>query len=322
MRLRRSDVSAPGLTRVRSGRGYRYVDEHGATVRDKELRARITRLAIPPAWRDVWICPLAAGHIQATGLDDAGRLQYLYHEDWSARRSRVKFLRARRLAVSLPSARASVTRDLRLPTASRERALAVAFRLLDVAAPRLGGLRYLSTNGSHGLSTLECCHVRLEDGTVHLRFPAKSGREWTSQTLDPELARALEPLLRGPHDRLLAWREDDEWHPVSAQDINDDIRSRTHGDFTAKDFRTLHGTVAAALSLARSGPQPSVAARRRAVKQAAADAAAELSNTPATALKAYIDPLVIDAFAQGRTLDLSTGARPEHALSALLGPPD
>jgi len=322
VRLRRSDVSAPGLRRVRAGRGFRYVDTAGRTVRDTEVKERIARLGIPPAWQEVWISPTAAGHIQATGLDAAGRLQYLYHEDWVSRRSRVKFLRARALAVALPAARATVTRDLGLSTPSRERALAVAFRFLDAAAPRLGGTRYLSTNGSHGLSTLLCSHVRIEGDAVLLEFPAKSAQVWTSRTHDPLLVRALRPLLeRGPADRLLAWL-DEEWRLVTAQEINDDIRSRTHGDFTAKDFRTLHGTVTAAVSLARSGPQPSAAARRRAVRQAAEDAALELNNTPATALKAYIDPLLVDAFEAGRTIDLSSGSRPEHALTALLGPVD
>lgn len=319
MRLRRSDINRPGITRLPHGRGYSYRDPAGRLVVERDVRDRIAHLVIPPAWQEVWICPYPNGHIQATGIDTAGRRQYLYHPVWEARRAQAKFVRARALAEALPAARASVTRDLAETAPSRRRTLAVAFRLLDSAAPRLGSLTYLRTYGSHGLSTLLCSHVRVADDVVVLEFPAKSGQLWSSQTHDPVLAAALEPMLhRGPRQRLLAWQESDGWHVLAPEEVNDDIRARTHGDFTAKDFRTLHGTVTAAVSLARSGPQASRIAQHRAVREAARAAALELNNTPSTALKAYIDPLLVEAYREGRTIDLSAGAKPEHALTALL----
>jgi DNA topoisomerase-1 len=303
MRLRRSNTSGAGLSRRRSGRGFSYRDTSGSPV-DAETRERITALAIPPAWTDVWISPFPNGHIQATGVDAAGRRQYLYHQAWREQKDRVKFDRALELASSLTGARRSVTIDLRGDGASRERVLAGAFRMLDRGSLRVGSEQYVDANGSHGLSTLLCRHARIGSDAITLEFPAKGGIEWSSTIADPDLARLLRMLKRrGGDERLLAWRDGELWHPLSAEEINDDVRRRTGGDFTAKDFRTLHGTIAAAVSLARIGPQGSAAARARAIKRAADAAAEVLGNTPTIARKSYIDPRVIDRFERGSTID-------------------
>lgn len=315
-RLRRSDSSTAGLKRVRSGRGFSYRDSTGAAIHDPELRARIERLAIPPAWTDVWIAPYPNGHIQATGVDAAGRRQYIYHPTWREQKDRIKYDRALALAESLPAARRKVTIDLRCDEPGRERALAAAFRMLDTGSLRVGNERYAESNGSHGLATLLCSHATVKGDTVALHFPAKSGQEWESDITDSDLATVVRSLKRrGGHARLLAYKASKSWHPVTAPDINAYVRERTGGDFTAKDFRTLHGTIAAAVSLARNGQEPRATARNRAIAQAMRDAAAVLGNTPAIAKASYVDPRVIDNFVHGTTID---PARPEAELRAML----
>jgi DNA topoisomerase I len=297
-RLRRSDPSGPGYHRT----GARLLDESGKAA-PAEVRARVSDLVIPPACTDVWIAPHATGHIQATGLDAAGRRQYIYHPDWRRQKDRRKFERAMLLAEALPGARRAVMRDL-CGGDERATALAMAFRMLDVGALRVGSERYADDNGSHGLSTLLCAHVAVSGDTVTLGFPGKSGKTWSSQLQDSDLARELSRLKRrGPTARLLAYRVAGEWHPVTAAEINDYVRERTGGGFTAKDFRTLRGTAAAATSLARHGPATTRVARRRALAQAMRDAATVLGNTPAIAKASYVDPRVVAAFGRGRMVD-------------------
>ena len=320
MRLRRSDSAGPGIRRVRSGRGFSYRDAAGATIADPELLDRIARLVIPPAWTEVWIAPYPNGHIQATGIDAAGRRQYLYHPQWRQQKDRIKFDRMLAFAEALPAARRSATLDLRGERLSRERVLAGAFRMLDSAALRVGSERYVDENGSFGLSTLLCAHATvLEGGVVRLRFPAKSGHAWESELRDLDLAGLVSALKRrGGRARLLAWHGEGRWHPLSSQEINADLKQRTGGDFSAKDFRTLRGTSAAALSLARSGPQRSESDRRRAVVAAVKAAAEVLENTPAIARSSYIDPRLLDRYAHGETIDASHPASVESQLRALL----
>lgn len=321
MRLRRSDSSGPGIRRVRSGRGFGYRDADGTTVTDRELRRRLDALAIPPAWTEVWICPYANGHIQATGMDAAGRRQYIYHPSWREQKNRLKYDRALELAATLPAARRQVTIHLRSDQPNRDRALAAAFRMLDTGSLRVGTERYADSHGSFGLSTLLCAHVTVRGDTVELRFPAKSGQEWESDIRDADLASVVRGLKRrGSNTRLLAWRDARGWHPLAADDINAYVRERTGGDFTAKDFRTLHGTVAAAVSLARQGVAASRTGRQRAVAQAMRDAAAALNNTPAIARSSYVDPRVVDRYLTGTTLDPSRLHAAESTLRALLLP--
>jgi DNA topoisomerase-1 len=302
-RLRRSDSSGPGIRRVRAGRGFWYRDEHGGRVDDPELLDRIAALAIPPAWTDVWIAPYANGHIQATGVDAAGRRQYLYHPTWREQKDRIKFDRALTLAESLPVARRGVTIDLRREGLGRERVLAAAFRMLDTGSLRVGSERYADEHGSYGLSTLRGAHAVVSEDCVRLHFPAKSGLEWRSEIRDADLATAVRALKRrGGRARLLAWHEGERWHPVTAAEINDDVRDRTGGDFTAKDFRTLHGTIAAAARLAVIGPRSSGRGRQAAIAEAMRAAADVLGNTPAVARSSYVDPRVIDHYVAGRTI--------------------
>ena len=321
-RLRRSEPSGPGIQRLKAGRGFTYRGADGGPV-DAATRERIAALVIPPAWTEVWICPFPNGHIQATGRDAAGRTQYLYHEAWRLQKDRVKFDRMLELAASLPSARRRVTRDLRGDD-PKLRTLAAAFRMLDAGSLRVGSDRYAELHGSHGLSTLLCSHVVVSGDTVRLEFPGKSGQEWMSELDDADLAAALRPLKRrGPSARLLAYKpasseEAAGWHPVTAEDINDYVRARTGGEFTAKDFRTLTGTVTAACSLARSGSQPNKTARARAVRAAVSDTAELLGNTLAVARGSYIDPRLIDAFEDGRTIDRDRLDSAETQLRELL----
>jgi DNA topoisomerase-1 len=318
-RLRRSDSSGAGYTRVRSGRGFSYRDSHGTAITDPELRARIEHLAIPPAWTDVWIAPYANGHIQATGVDAAGRRQYIYHPTWREQKDRIKFDRAMSLAESLPAARRRVTMDLRSGKPTRERALAAAFRMLDAGSLRVGSERYAEANGSHGLATLLCAHATVRGDTVSLAFPAKSGKEWESEIRDADLANVVRSLKRrGPTARLLAYRDHRGWHPITPQDINAYVHERTGGQFTAKDFRTLRGTVAAGVSLAKHGPETSASARTRALAQAMRDAAATLGNTPAIAKASYVDPRLVDHYLAGATIDPTRLASAESELRALL----
>jgi DNA topoisomerase-1 len=317
VRLRRSDPAGQGIRRRRAGRGFRYLTEQGAPLVDEDVLARIAALAIPPAWTEVWICPAGNGHIQAMGTDVAGRRQYLYHEAWRAQRDRAKFDRALELAAALPAARRHVSRVLAAePAPSRERALAAAFRILDAASLRIGSEQYAAENGSHGLATLLCSHVTVDGDGIRLEFPAKSGQAWESTLEDHDLAVALGALLRRRSGRLLAWRDGAGWHPLSPGEINDYIRERTRGEFTAKDFRTLHGTIVAAQSLRRSGARRSPSARSRAIAEAMREAGAELGNTPAVARGSYVDPRVIDRYLAGEVI-AATGA-PEAALLALL----
>jgi|SRR5690554_5859868 len=319
-RLRRSDVSAAGIRRVRSGRGFSYRDQSGKTIVDTELKRRISDLAIPPAWTDVWICPYPNGHIQATGVDAAGRRQYLYHPTWRDQKDRVKYDRALALAESLPAARRQVTIDLRGEEPTKTRALAAAFRMLDTANVRVGSEQYAEANGSIGLSTLLCSHATVSGDTVHLEFPAKSGQEWSSSVSDPDLASVVRGLKRrGPRARLLAFRDEaGEWHPLAASDINAYVRERTGGEFTSKDFRTLAGTAAAAVSLARQGPESTKAGRQRTVAEAMRQAADALGNTPAIARKSYVDPRIVDLYNDGTTIDPARASSVESELRALL----
>jgi DNA topoisomerase-1 len=319
-RLRRSDTNGRGFRRLRSGTGFRYTTDDGDAL-DAATRERAVALVIPPAWRDVWIAPYPNGHIQATGVDAAGRRQYIYHPAWREQKDGVKYDRALELAATLPAARRGVTLDLRRDDLSRERVLAGAFRMLDTGSLRVGSERYAAEHGSFGLSTLLCAHATVVDGDrVELRFPAKSGQEWESDIHDADLAELVRRLKRrGGKARLLAWRDDRGWHPLAAEEINEDVRRRTGGEFSAKDFRTLHGTAAAAVSLARTGPRDTAAARKRAIADAVRAASDELNNTPAIARGSYVDPRLLDAYEAGDTIDPARAGSVESELRVLLG---
>ncbi len=305
-----------GYRRVRAGSGFRYVDADGEALPADE-RERAASLVIPPAWRDVWICADPRGHIQATGIDDAGRLQYLYHPQWTAGRDKGKYARALQLAESLPRARARVTTSLRRDDLDRERVLAAAFRLLDQAAPRVGSERYLERHGSRGLTTLKRRDAVIDGSVTHLRFPGKSGKRQQLQIDDDDLALVMTILAAGrPASPLLAYQRGRRRVPLTPREVNAYVRTMTGGAFTAKDFRTLRGTIHAADTLARIGPVKTKTDLKRAELLAVRATAEVLGNTPAVARSSYIDPRVFAAYKKGRLLD--TSVSPESAIRALI----
>ncbi|HEY6652216.1 MAG TPA: DNA topoisomerase IB, partial [Actinomycetota bacterium] len=245
-RLRRVRQSSPGFSRRRHGRGFVYFDERGEPIRDERLQ-RLRALAIPPAWTDVWICSHERGHLQATGTDDAGRRQYLYHPEWRRQRDREKFERIESFAEALGPLRARIDADLRRRGYPRERVLACAVRLLDRGLFRVGGEDY-ADNGSYGLATLRREHVVVRgDGAAEFDFVGKGGKRHVREIRDPDAVRVLRALRRRHGaDELLAWKDADGWHDVRAADINAYIKETAGADFSAKDFRTWHATVLAA----------------------------------------------------------------------------
>lgn len=303
-RLTRSDPAGPGFRRSERARAG-YLDTRGSALRDAEALQRIESLAIPPAWTDVWICPNPRGHIQVVGTDAAGRRQYLYHDQWRLERDEEKFDRALLLATALPAARRTVTRDLAGRKLSRSRALAAAFRIMDRSSLRIGSEHYLRANGTRGLTTLRCRDAHIEGEEITLSFPSKSGQRWHSVLEDRQLARFLAEVasLRGPSARLISWR-DTRWHALTPEQVNNDLKRRTHADLTAKDFRTLRGTAAAAAALARAGPAATASARTHAIALAVQEAAEILGNTPAVARSSYIDPRLFDRYRAGEVVGL------------------
>jgi DNA topoisomerase-1 len=311
-RLRRSDCAGAGLARRRCGRGFVYLDAHGRRVGDAAVLERIRALAIPPAWRDVWICVDARGHLQATGFDDAGRKQYLYHPDWRRHRDRAKFAAMVDFAGRLPQLRRRVRRELGSGELDRARVLAAAVRLLDIGCFRIGSEDYAREHGSHGLSTVRREHVsRRGGGEIVFDYPGKSGQRLQVVVDDAAACAAVDELLRrrrAPGDQqLLAYRDGRTWRELRADDVNAYLKECLGGDFTAKDFRTWNATVIAAVTLAAAAPAATSTARRRTIKAAIGVAATCLGNTPAVCRASYVDPRVIDAFLAGRTLELGGG---------------
>ena len=303
-RLRRSDCHGEGIERRRAGSGFGYRDADGERVSEEETLERIRELAIPPAWREVWICPDPLGHLQATGIDAAGRKQYLYHQRWRRRQAERKFETAREFATVLPRLRRAVTADLRRQGMPRERALACAVRLLDLGFFRVGGEVYAEENESFGLATVRREHVSVSKGEVVFDFPAKSGQRRVQSIRDPAAVRAIETMRRrrgGPED-LLAWRDGREWRDLRSADVNEYIQGKIGGEFSAKDFRTWHGTVLAAVGLAGEPDPSSETAAKRSVKAAIGRVAEALGNTPAVCRRSYVDPRVIERFRDGETI--------------------
>jgi DNA topoisomerase I len=282
-------------------------------VDDPEVLERIGELVIPPAWRDVWICPFPMGHIQATGIDDRGRKQYIYHRKWRERRDQEKFDAMVKFAHCLPKLRRRITRDLRRDELDQRRALACAVRLLDRGFFRIGGEDYAESNDSYGLATMRKDHVTLREPEYLLfEYPAKSGKERVQSIVDPEVFDVVKTLKRrrGGGDELLAYKSGGRWVDVRSEDINGYIKASAGDDFSAKAFRTWNATVLAAVALAVSGPAAngSKTKRKRAVTRAVKEVAHYLGNTPTVCRASYIDPRVFDRFDAGLTI---SGALPE-----------
>jgi DNA topoisomerase-1 len=313
-RLRRSDPSTPGFTRRRSGRGFVYLDFNGARIGDPEIEQRIKELAIPPAWTDVWICPYPNGHLQALGTDAAGRRQYLYHPVWRARRDSEKFNRMIGFARSLPRLRAAARKHLTEEGLPRERVLACAARLLDRGFFRIGSESYAEESGTVGLATIKKEHVGFEGDVLVFDYPAKGGKQRVQSIVDPDVHEVIRALKRRRDtlDELLAYRNGRRWVDVRAADINGYIKEHMGEDFSAKDFRTWHGTAFAAISLAVASPvAKSPTAAKRAMSWAVKEVSHYLGNTPAVCRASYIDPRVFDRYRAGVTIG---GAL--HALGA------
>jgi DNA topoisomerase I len=305
-RLRKSDCSGPGITRRKRGKGFEYLSHEGRKVKDAEMLQRIADLRIPPAWRDVWICPHAYGHLQATGVDDAGRKQYLYHERWRERRDQEKFDEMLDFARALPPMRKRVAKDLARKELDRERVLACAVRLLDRGFFRVGGEDYAVENESYGLATIRKEHVTVErTGAITFDYPAKSGQRRIQSLMDDDVCEVVKQLKRrrGGGDELLAYKDGSRWRDVKSADINQYVKEVTGGDFSAKDFRTWNATVLAAVALAVSAQaKASKTGRKRAITRAVKEVAHYLGNTPAVCRASYIDPRVFDRFQGGVTI--------------------
>jgi DNA topoisomerase-1 len=305
-RLKRVDQSTPGIRRRRRGKGFEYLDEDGARITDDEILGRVASLAIPPAWKDVWISLHPMGHIQATGVDDAGRKQYRYHDKWRERQDAQKFEDMIAFARALPALRRRVAADITLDGLPRDKILACAVRLLDIGFFRIGSEDYAEENKSYGLATVRKSHVTVEKGLVTFDYPAKSGQRRQQAVRDPDVCRIVSAMKkrRGKLPELLAYKDErGRWRDVRSDDINGYIKDITGGDFSAKDFRTWNATALAAIFLAeQSTKAASKTARKRTISAAVKEVARYLGNTPAVCRASYIDPRVIDRYEGGLTI--------------------
>ena len=303
--LRRSDPNGPGIRRLRRGRGFSYLGPGGRPVTTPGTLARIEALVIPPAWRDVWICLEPSGHIQAVGTDAAGRRQYRYHDLWRAERDRDKHARVLEFGTVLPDLREVVSEHLAGRGLGRERVLAGAVRLIDLGFFRPGGEEYAAENGTFGVATVRREHVTARRGQLMFDYPAKGSKRREQAIVDSDVHAVVCALKRrrSGGDGLFAYWSGRRWHDVTPADINGYLHEITGREFTAKDFRTWHATVLAAVGLAVSvGAAESGRARKRAVARAVKEVAGYLGNTPAVARASYIDPRVIELYEQGTTI--------------------
>jgi len=309
LRLKRSDCSGPGLTRRRRGKGFEYLDEEGRRISDPEVLERIRELRIPPAWREVWVCPYPMGHIQATGVDAADRKQYLYHQKWRERQDRKKFDAMVAFAQALPDMREHVERDLHGEGLTRQRVLAAAVRLLDRGFLRIGGESYAEDNDSYGLATMRKEHVTVaSNDAINFDFTGKSGIRHVRYVVDAPVAEIVRELKRrrGGGGELLAYRDEKgRWRDIKSPDIRAYVKETAGEEYTAKDFRTWAGTVLAAVTLAATDPErrKSKTQTKRMISHAVKQVAYFLGNTAAVARSSYIDPRVFDRFRDGFTIE-------------------
>ena len=322
-RLRRTSPDQPGWTRRRAGAGFVYLDQDGRRLPPEEAQ-RCKDLVIPPAWTDVWITPYDNGHLQAVGTDDAGRRQYLYHPVWREKRDAVKFARMQEFGKALVRARERVLTDLGSEGMPLERACAVAVRLLDLGYFRIGNDVYVDKHGSFGLTTLERRHVRRQQDRLVFAFTGKSGVDHRIEIDDATVIEAIEIMRRRKSrddPRLLAYKNGRSWRSILPDLVNDYVRESTGLEATAKDFRTWHATVLAAAALAETEePGETKASRKRAVASAMQEVSEFLGNTPTLARSSYVDPRVIDAYEEGRTIERATRRRyatPDERQAAL-----
>jgi DNA topoisomerase-1 len=290
----------PGLSRRRSGRGFVYLDASSRRIGDLQTLERIHRLVIPPAWTDVWICPDGAGHIQATGRDQKGRKQYIYHPDWRAHRDESKYGHMAEFGRALPRLRARVEQDLARHGLPREKVLAAVVRLLELTLIRVGNDEYATTNHSYGLTTLRKRHVDLKGAGAVFEFQGKSGKRHTTGFRDRRLAAVVRRCEELPGQRLFQYVDSDgHRHAVSSHDVNDYIREAAGGPFTAKDFRTWSGTLHCAHGLATAGPASSATQAKKTIAACIRQTAGLLGNTPTVCRSSYVHPAVLQCYADG-----------------------
>ena len=304
----------PGLRRTRSGKGFSYRDAKGRLVSDAGERRRIEALVIPPAWTDVWICPLPKGHLQATGRDERGRKQYRYHPDWRSARDETKFGRLLAFGKALPKIRERVETDLTRRGLPREKVLAAAVKLLETTLIRVGNREYAKQNGSFGLTTLRNRHVEISGSTVRFEFRGKSGKEHSVRIHDRRLARVVQQCRDLPGYELFQYLDDDgARQAIASDDVNAYLREITGQEFSAKDFRTWGGTVLALAALCEGDRCEGEKEGQKRVVEAVRRVAADLGNGPSICRKYYIHPAVIEAYLGGRLQPMAGAAVDEAA---------
>ena len=298
--LRYVSGNGPGISRKHRGNGFAYVDENGKLIHDVNVLQRIRSLVIPPAWTKVWICPLAHGHLQATGYDARGRKQYRYHPRYRAVRDLTKFNRMTAFGAALPRIRQQVKLDLKERGLSKRKVLATVVRLLETTCIRVGNDEYAKANHSFGLTTLRNRHVQIEGRTLRFKFRGKSGQEQDIELKDGQLARIVQRLHDLPGYDLFEYLDDSD-HPVkiTSEDVNQYLREITGDDFTAKDFRTWMGTGLAALALQAMGECYSKTEVKRNIVSAIRETAKKLGNRPPACRKYYVHPAILDAYTDG-----------------------
>ena len=319
--LRYVTDTRPGIRRRRAGKGFSYVGPDGRTIRDAGTLARIRALAIPPAYTEVWICPDATGHIQATGRDARGRKQYRYHPRWRAVRDETKFGRMLAFSEVLPRLRHQVEQDLRRPGLPREKVLAAVVRLLECTGIRVGNDEYARTNDSFGLTTLRDEHVEVSGSTMTFAFRGKSGKDHSVELSDRRLARIVSHCQSLPGEELFQYVDEaGAQQTVGSGDVNEYLKAITGQEFTAKDFRTWNGTILAVAALRALGPSATQREIKSAIIKAVDQVAERLNNTRAVCRKYYVHPAVFETYAAGTMLEAlangDTSAATEHALSA------
>jgi len=319
--LRHTSDTKPGIRRVKRGAGFSYRYPDGKAVRDHNELLRIKRLAVPPAWTEVWICPFENGHIQATGRDQLGRKQYRYHDRWRETRDETKFGRIMEFAKALPKIRRHANRDLRLPGLPREKVLAAIVRLLEKTLIRVGNDEYARANRSYGLTTMRNRHVEVKGASVGFEFRGKSGKFHKIDVRDPRLARIVKRCQDLPGQDLFEYLgEDGTPRTVSSGDVNGYLQTIAGADFTAKDFRTWAGTVLAALALKEFEKFASQRQAKKNITLAIEAVARLLGNTPAICRKCYIHPGLLDSYLDGsmlRVVEQRANRQPGKAVAGL-----
>jgi DNA topoisomerase-1 len=294
----------PGIRRQKRGKGFTFLDPQGKTVKDEKTLERIRKLAIPPAWTDVWICPRPNGHLQATGRDARGRKQYRYHANWREVRDETKFGRMIAFGDSLPKIRERIDRDMSQRGLGREKVLATVIKLLETTLIRVGNKEYVKQNNSFGLTTLRDQHVDVDGATLRFEFRGKSGKEHSVEVQDRRLARIVKQCRDVPGQKLFQYLDGSgERQSVSSEDVNAYLRETTGEDFSAKDFRTWGGTVLALSALLEVGACESEREANKAVVEAIKHVSGQLGNRPAICRKYYVHPVVIQSFLEGTLRD-------------------